>query len=219
MFSELVDTAAHMAGRPDLLPDIARACNEAMRNLSKRSDFDEDTVEDEIAVPGGHGHVVWTPSVGRQRMRREEFIIDGCRCTPVRVAPSRRIYTVPGPYYYQSGSNYVFDRVCTPLKIYYYAYQPWLLYYPKSERPAQFSIESQQWLQQDGTTEATEAQIAQVSNWMLERHNQYVLAATLNSVFAAKSDPRQKNWYSIMEKEFSDIVRGEGTAELKARYR
>lgn len=219
MFSELVDTAVHTAGRPDALADIARCCNEAMRNMSKRSDFDDDSVEEVVNVPNGYGSVIWTPSVGRTRVRREEFITDGCGCSPVRVQPSRRIQTVPGPYYYQSGANYVFDRVHTPLKIYYYAYQPWLMYYPMPLRPARFSIEAQTFFKVDGVTEATEVDIALVSNWMLERHNQYVLAATLNAFFATKADPRQKTWYAMMEKEFADIVRGEGTAELKARYR
>lgn len=217
MFSELVDTAVHTAGRPDAVADIARILNEVMRNLSKRSDFDDDAVEEVVYVSGTRGSVVWTPSVGRSRMRREEFIIDGCGCTPVRVKPSRRIQTVPGPYYYQSGDSYVFDRCCNPLRIFYYAYQPWLLYFAKGSRPAQFDIEQGQFM--TGTAPATEADIAKVSNWMLERHNSYLLHMTLNQFFASKQDPRQSAHYAIAEKEFADIVRGEGTAELKARYR
>lgn len=219
MFSELVDTIVHTAGRPDFLPDIARHLNEVMRNLSKRSDFDDDGVEELIAVPNGFGSVVWTPEVGRVRMRREEYIVDGYGNQPTRVNPSQRMHHVPGPYYYQSGPSYIFDRVCTPLRIYYYAYRPWLIYYPISARPARFDIEQQAYVQADGITPATEEQINLVSNWMLERHNSYLEAATLNKFFGSRQDPRQQAQYAIMEKEFADILRGEGAAELKARGR
>lgn len=219
MFSELVDTLVHTTGRPDCAADLSRALNEVMRNLSKRSDFDDDAIEEVVNVPGGRGAVQWEPSVGRLRMRREEFIIDGCGCTPTRVNPSRRINKIPGPYYYQSGQTYIFDRVCSPLRIYYFAYRPWLIYYKRGERPATFDIEKQMYVQADGVTEATEEQINLVSNWMLERHNSYLEAATLNKFFGSKQDPRQSAQYAIMEKEFADILRGEGTAELKARNR
>lgn len=216
MFSELVDTLVHNVGRPDCVADLSRILNETMRNLSKRSDFDDDSVEELVSVPSGRGSVVWTPAVGRTRVRREEYIEDGCGCNPIRVTPSRRMQTFLGPYYYQSGNNYVFDRVCNPVRIFYYAYQPWLLYYPRGARPAKFDLEQAVYVTEAGAA-ATEEQIALVSNWMLERHSSYLQAAALNRFFALKQDPRAAAHYAISEKEFADILRGEGTAELKAR--
>ncbi len=212
MFSELVDRAVHTAGRPDHVEDFAYFANEIMRDVSKRSDWDDDTIEEEIVIPIGENSVVWQPEVGRSRFRREEYLCDACGCEPLRVRPSGRMKKTSGPFYYRSGGDFVFAQACSPVKIFYYAYQPWLKYYPKNERPAEFDVEANDWPL--GTAEAT---VALVSNWMLERHNQTVLAGTLARFFSAKQDPRQQVHYSSYEQGIKHLVSGESARELIAR--
>lgn len=211
MFSELVDRAVHTAGRPDALTDIVFFMNETMRLISKRNDFDDDSFEEEIAVPSNTRTVVWKPSVGRSRFRRIEYVEDGCGCRPVMVRPNARMNHEPGPIFYALRGEYVFARVCHPLKIYYWTYTPWLQYYPKGARPATFDVEANDW----GT--ATEAQIDLVSNWMLERHAQTVYEGALAKFFASKQDPRQQQHYAAFEQGVGHIIRGESSRELLTR--
>jgi hypothetical protein len=212
MFSELVDRAVHSAGRPDALEDLAYFANETMRDISKRNDWADDTVEAIIAVPADTRNVIWAPENYEARpFRREEFIVDGCGCEPLRVEPSRRMSDHEGPFYYRSGRSFVFAQVCDPVKIFYYAYHPWLRYYPKNGRPAVFDVEAHSW---GGAVEAT---IAKVSNWMLERHNHVVLNGTLARFFASKQDPRQTVHYSAYEQGITHISRSESWKELAAR--
>lgn len=212
MFSELVDRAVHTAGRPDALEDIAYFANETIRDISKRNDWADDSVEALVAVDPVSRSVVWRPEVTEKRpFRREEFIIDGCGCSPLLVPPSRRMKTHPGSYYYRSGADFVFVDVCHPLKIYYYAYQPWLRYFAVGQRPAVFNVETLTW----NTTD--EAEIARVSNWQLERHNAVVLSGTLARFFASKQDPRQTVHYSAYEQGITHITRSESWKELAAK--
>lgn len=207
MFSELVDRAIHIAGRPDCLGDITYFVNETMRDISKRDDWPEDMVEEEIVVPLGQSTVKWIPEVKRQRFRREEYIEDACGCEPTAVNPSRRMKKLDR-FYYRSGDCFVFSGCCSPIKIAYYAYQPWLQYYPDGSRPAVFNVE----LNDYGS--ATDAQIDLVSNWILERHNNTVLQGTLAKFFSSKQDPRQQVHYSAYEQGVSHIIRSESNREI-----
>lgn len=212
MFSELVDRAVHTAGRPDALEDIAYFANETMRDISKRNDWADDTLEAMISVPTDTRTVIWDPeNTLRRPFRREEFICDGCGCSPLYVSPSRRMQDHEGPYYYRSGSSFVFANVCDPIKMFYYAYHPWLRYYPKNARPAEFNVELASW------GGATPAQLELVTNWMLERHNHVVLQGTLARFFATKQDPRQQVHYSAYEQGITHITRSESRKELAAR--
>lgn len=211
MFSELVDRAVHTAGRPDCLMDIAYAANETMRDLSKRSDWDDDMVEEQIPVDPYLPNVQWEPSVGRSRFRREDFIVDGSGCSPERVRPSHRMMRKQSAFYYKSGNTFVFSKVSGPLLISYWAYQPWLQYYPTGTRPATFDVETNDW---DG---AAEADIDLVSNWLLERHNNIVLTGTLANFFKTKADQRQSVHYSAYEQGIKHMVSAESARELLAR--
>lgn len=210
MFSELVDRAVHSAGRPDMLEEMAYWANETMRDISKREDWDDDSLEAEIAVPSDTRTVQWDPDKKRP-FRREEFITDGCGCEPDRVRPSRKMLKTSGPYYYVSGKTFIFSQVCNPVKIFYYAYQPWLHYYPKGARPAEFDVRANDWNSTDP------AQLELVTNWMLERHNSIILDGTLARFFKTKQDPRQQVHYSAYEQGISHLIRGESPLEMVAR--
>lgn len=210
MFSELVDRAVHVAGRPDMLEDIAYFANETMRDISKREDFDDDSLEVEIAVPLNTRTVQWDPPKQRP-FRREKFIIDGCNCEPVRVHPSRKMLTHPGGFYYVSGKTFIFSRVCHPIRMFYYAYQPWLSYYPQGARPATFDVRSNDWSTTDPVL------LAQVTNWLLERHNELVLNGALARFFKAKQDQRQQVHYSAYEQGLTHLIRSESPLEVIAR--
>ena len=212
MFSELVDRAVHLAGRPDAVTDFAYAANEVMREICKHSDWDDDTHEEIVAVPSDTRSVDWTPEVGRRLMRRIEFVIDGCGCEPTMVRPSARMRSLnEAGFYYASGSSYVFAQVCNPLKIYYFRYWPWLQYYPHNARPAVFNVRDGDW------GGATEANIALVSNWLLERHNSVVLEGTMAAFYRAKQDPRNQLHYSAFKQGLIDMVDAESARELLAR--
>jgi hypothetical protein len=207
MFSELVDRAVHIAGRPDCLADITYFANETMRDISKRDDWPDDLIEEEAAVPPGQPHLEWKPTVGRARFRREEYIVDGCGCEPTAVNPSRRMQKLTR-LYYRSGDAFIFKGCCSPIKIAYYAYQPWLQYFPANARPAEFSTETNSF----GT--ATDAAVDMVSNWLLERHNNVILQGTLAKFFSSKQDPRQQVHYSAYEQGITHIIRSESNREL-----
>lgn len=209
MFSELVDRAVHIAGRPDSLEDIAYSANETMRDISKRNDWDDDACEEIVAVT--EPQTIWDPEVGRSRFRREEYIEDGCGCSPLRTRPSSRMRSHVGALYYRSGPTFIFSNVCDPLMIFYWAYQPWLEYYKNGDRPAVFDVKANDW------GGATEADIDLVSNWMLERHNNVVLSGTLANFFKAKSDERQRTHFAAYEQGISHMVRGESARQLLAR--
>lgn len=210
MFSELVDRAVHVAGRPDALEEIAFNANETMRDISKRANWNDDSLEVEIAVPFDTRTVQWTPDKKRP-FRREDYIEDGCHCNPLRVQPSSRMHKTAGPYYYVSGATFIFAQVCHPLKIFYFAYQPWLKYFPMGLRPATFDVENNDW----STTD--EATLAKVTNWQLERHNSVVLDGTLARFFKTRQDPRQQVHYSAYEQGITHIIRAESPSELIAR--
>lgn len=212
MFSELVDRLVHEIGRPDARNDLAYWANETMRDISKREDWVDDSVEEEFQPIDFNAPAVWTPSVGRSRFRREDILLDACGCEGIATKPSARLRSGnDGFSYYHSGGSFVMKDACWPVAIYYYAYRPWLKYYPVGERPAVFDVEANDW----GT--ASEADIALVSNWMLERHNKVVMDGTMSNFFASKQDPRQQVKYAAYEQGIGHIIRGESTLELLAR--
>ena len=206
MFSEIVDRAVSLTGRPDCLADIVYSANETIRELSKREDWGLDSVEEMVHNLTPNGTFVWTPSVGRARFRRMEYICDVNGNEPTFVKPSRRMSRMPCCYY-QSGDSFVFKGVQGPLLAYYYAYPRWLQYYPQGQRPAEYTAEN-------GWGAATEEQVELVSNWLLEHHNFVVLAGTLAKFFAAKQDPRQTVHYSQFEQGFNHMISGEHTGAL-----
>lgn len=212
MFSELVDRCVKSAGRPDALADIAMHANETMRKISKKGNWADDTVEESISYPPGQNHVVWEPGVGRARFRREEYVQDSCGAEPTAVPPSRRIRDLDF-FYYRSGQSFVIKGGVPPLSMYYYAYQPWLRYFQAGVRPTTFNMETQDWTNPDP------ALVAQVSNWMLERHNDTVMAGTLNSFMMGKQDARQALHYAKFKEGLEDIQRSEGLEELWGRRR
>ena len=212
MFSELVDRCVSIAGRPDQLTSIVACANEAMRTISKRGDWPDDTMEEIVEPTPGQSHTVWTPEVGRARFRREEYIEDASGAEPTAVRPSRRVRDLSF-YYYRSGDSFVFNGNCGALKIYYYAYQPWLRYFPVNARPTAFDLAIGDW------TVPTEAAITQVSNWMLERHNSIVEAGTLQRFFASKQDQRQGLYFSIFNEGLNDIQRAEGIEQILGNRR
>lgn len=213
MFSELVDRCVKIAGRPDQLTSIVMAANEAMRAISKTGNWPDDTLE-EVALPpiDTTAPFVWTPEVGRQRFRREEYLEDANGREPTAVRPSRRIRDL-NFYYYRSGSSFVFKGNQGAVHIYYYAYQPWLTYYPVNARPSVFDIQTGEYSDDDP------AVVDLVSNWMLERHNSTVEAGALARFFAGKQDPRQSLHYSIFQQGLTTIERSEGIEELLGRRR
>ncbi len=205
MFSELIDDCVHIAGRPDSLMEFVKHANETMRDMSKRRDWPDDLVEELYEPDFNETPWTWEPSAGRARFRRETFIEDGCGCELAATVPSRRQQRI-GRFYYRSGITFVFKTDCAPIKIAYYAYQPWLKYYPAGTRPSVFDVE---------TGEFTDpAALDLVSNWILERHNEIVQKGTLARFFASKSDPRQQVHYSAYEQGISHIVRGEDVGQL-----
>jgi hypothetical protein len=211
MFSELVDRCVTTAGRPDQLANIVAAVNEAMRAISKAGDWPDDTVEETALPPANPADpFVWTPSVGRLRFRREEYITDAYGGEPTAVRPSRRIRNLP-MYYYRSGDSFVFAGTRGQVKVYYYAYQPWLRYYPIGGRPTVFDVNTGEY------TDDTPAVVALVSNWMLERHNSIVEAGALAKFFAGKQDPRQSLHYTIFQQGLATISKAEGINELLGR--
>lgn len=209
MFSELVDACIRTSGRPDCLIDITRMANEVMREISKRDDWTDDLVEEVVnRPPNSQDAFLWKPEVGRLRFRRELEVIDGCGCKVSFVRPSARMKDFDR-FYYRSGDSFVFSQnVCEPVRVAYYAYQPWLKYYPVGARPAVFDLETQEY--------DNEAGVPLVANWMLERHNAVVEAGTLAKFFASKSDPRQQVHYSIYQQGVGHIIRSESTVELEA---
>ena len=208
MFSELVDECVHIAGRPDCLVEIVRHANETMRDLSKRGDWPDDLVEELFEPPVDMHPVIWEPEVGRHRFRRELFLEDGCGCELTGTRPGRRQQRID-KFYYRSGNSFIIKTGCFPLRIAYYAYQPWLQYYPANTRPSVFSIEDQEY--------TDSAQIDLVSNWLLERHNQTVQDGTLARFFKTKQDPRQQMHYSAYEQNVQHLIRGEHIGQQVGR--
>lgn len=211
MFSELVDRAVHSTGRPDNLDNIAYWMNVTMRDISKREDFPEDSVEESITIPQNSASFVWTPEVGRSRFRREDILEDACGCIGFATKPGRRMSRDGTFRYYHSGGSLVLVNACSPVFAYYYAYQPWLVYFPKGSRPTEWNVELGEW------SEPEPAAVALVSNWLLERHSETVLSGTLAKFFATKQDPRQQVHYSAYEQGVSHIIRGESVLELLQR--
>lgn len=211
MFSELVDRAVHIAGRPDSLDDMAYWANEAMRDISRREDWMDDSIEELIELPPGQNHTVWTPEVGRARFRRMDVMEDGCGCKAKATKPSQRLKSNGIFSYYHSQGSIVVVNACNPVMAYYYAYQPWLVYFPQGQRPAVFDVASGAW------GGASPGAIDLVSNWMLERHSHVVQAGTLAKFFASKQDPRQQVHYSAFEQGITHIIRGESVQELLQR--
>lgn len=209
MFSELVDRAVHLAGRPDALEDMAYFANETHRDMSKRDDFPSDLHEEIVTVTSSDGTLHWTPEVGRPCFRRMQYIEYGDGCEPTFVQPSRRIKKLCD-YYYQHGNSFGFAGANGTVKIAYYKYQPWLQYYPKGTRPAVYDPPTCSFQPN------TDAAIALVSNWQLERHNKAMLSGTLAAFFSSKQDPRQGVHYSDYEQRITHLIRAEGVSQLAA---
>lgn len=213
MFSQLVDRAVHVAGRPDALVDMAYHANETMRDISKRHEWDDDACEVSIPVLDLNAPTLWVPEEGMTRFRREEFIEYDTGCEPTRVKPSRRIRDLK-EYYYRVKDTFVFVGAKAEIRVFYYAYQPWLKYYPDNSAPTTFlGGPDDEW------SDPTQSQIDLVSNWMLLRHNECVLAGTLARFFASKSDPRQQVHYSQAEQRISHMIRSEGVDQLLGNRR
>lgn len=213
MFSELVDRAVHIAGRPDALVDIVYGANETMRNICKKGDWHDDSCEEAIPILDDSPSVIWQPNVGRAQFRREEYVEYDGGCEPTKVLPSRRLQDLHN-YYYRSGDKFVFVGATTLIKVYYYRYQPWLKYSLQNNRAVVW--DGAEYLK-DGAPTTDAADIASVSNWMLERHNDTVLAGTLAHFFATKQDPRQQTQYSKYQQGIADITRSEASNELYGR--
>lgn len=207
MFSELIDRVIKITGRPDSLSDLVTAANGVMREISKRGDWADDTVEETVSFASNVNHAIWTPAVGRTRFRREHYISDVAHTSPTAVRPGRRMEKLSASYY-RSGESFVIRGCVSPILIYYYAYPPWLKYYALNDRPAVFNTETGDF------GDATAEQINLVSNWQLERHTKTVQEGTLASFFAAKNDPRQQVHYSAFEQGIRHIQRAEGIEEL-----
>jgi len=213
MFSELVDRCVKISGRPDQISTIVMAANEAIRAISKAGNWPDDTLEEVVAPPViSTNPMVWTPEVGRLRFRREEYIEDAAGREPTAVRPSRRMRDL-GFFYYRSGESFVFKGNRGFVRVYYYAYQPWLVYFPIGARPNTFNTATGDW------AFPAIAAVNAVSNWMLERHNSIVEAGALARFFAGKQDPRQALHYSIFQQGLTTIERSEGVEELLGRRR
>jgi hypothetical protein len=208
MFSELIDRAVDIAGRPDRLASIVYFANETIWDLSKREDWAYDLVEEYIEAPAtGLSSIVWEPEVTFARFRRMEYVVDNCGCEPPLVRPSRRIEQLDR-FYYQSGSSFAFKGCCFPIKVSYYAYPKRLAHYPAGQRPAVFDYASNTF------NTADPALLDLVTNWILQRHNMVVLHGTLAKHFASIQDPRQGVTYSQYEQGFQNIIRAESTQAL-----
>lgn len=213
MFSELVDRCIKIAGRPDQLTAMAQSANETIRAISKRGNWPDDTVEELVQPPPDpRDRFIWTPEVGRGRFRREDYIEDMTGAEPTAVRPSRRVRDLRF-YYYRSGESFVISGATGAVMVYYYAYQPWLPYFPVNNRPSTFNVMTGEWTNDDPEV------LARVTNWMLERHNSVVEAGTLARFFAGKADQRQALHYTIFEQGITHIQQSEGIEELLGRRR
>lgn len=212
MFSELVDRLVREIGRPDAREDLAYWANVTMRDISRREDWPDDSVEESFTPIDPSGPAVFSPAVGRQRFRREDILLDACGCEAIATKPNARLRAGhTGFSYYHSGGSLVITGACWPVALYYYAYQPWLQYYAAGSRPAEFDVATNDW------NGASEAAIALVSNWMLERHSDVVMNGTMSNFFASKQDPRQQVKYAAYEQGINHIIRGESPLEILAR--
>lgn len=204
MFSELIDECVHVAGRPDCLVEFIRYANETMRDLNKRSDWVDDLLEEEYTPQPGTP-AIWVPEVGRTRFRRELFVEDACGCQLTATRPSRRQQKLE-KFYYRTGDSFAFKTTCFPVKIAYYAYVPWLRYYPANARPSTFDPEIGEYTDLN--------QIDLVSNWLLERHYHVVMDGTLARFFKTKLDQRQQVQFSAYEQGVQHMIRGEHIGQV-----
>jgi hypothetical protein len=187
-----------------------------MRTISMKEEWEEDAVEELIAADSTAAFTAWVPNVGRDLFRRIGYVEYDGGCEPTFVRPSRRLHRL-SEYYYRTREGFAFVGAKAHIKIFYYAYHPWLKYYQSGDRPAVF----------DGSTYIadpngpnagaviTDADIDAVSNWMLEKHNKTVLAGTLAALYADKQDPRQNVNYSKFNQGIADMIRAESTTELQ----
>ena len=187
---------------------MAYHVNETMRDLNKRNDWDDDLLEDVVPVPDPNQATHWTPAEGPERFRREEYVEYDGHCEPTRVKPSRRIQRLD-KYYYRSGATFVFVGALMQVKMAYYAYVPWLQYYPTGTRPSIWDGATQTWTNPPAND--------LVTNWLLMRHNEVILSGTLARHFASKADPRQQVHYAQYEQRVKQMRKAEGVDELLGR--
>lgn len=214
MFSELVDRCVRASGRPDSVSDLAYAVNWAFRQIQRHTDWDDDSVEEIVAVPLDTRTVIWTPEVGRRLFRRIEYVEDGCLCQPRMVRPGRRMIEHKErnqAFYYASGDSYVFANVCHPLRIYYWRYWPVLQYYPHGARPAEFDFGLGEYNTNDP------ALLDLVTNWILDRHNDLVFEGAMAHFYRTKQDPRNQLHYAAFNQGMSALKGAESANELVAR--
>lgn len=222
-FSQLIDEMVQELLRPDLRATIVAYANQTIREVhsQRRSSepilFASNREEIEWVVPVGMGGdaapATWAiPSIARFQRLEAAYAI-GRSAYFLEKKPARIHGDFPDPdnryYWYRSGPVIAFgDRRLTSLEgerfqLSYFLFPRLLKYYPPSERPAVYDVETESFTYLAGidTPEAQADAEEKSTNWVLLRWGEAVVKQGIRAKVYVRlgDDARSKTTYSLYE--------------------
>lgn len=208
MFSEAVDKALAMSGRPDKLAVAPDLLMDAIREVTDSRLYWRDRVEDLLTASGTP--FIWNLPTSFRRMETVQYVdgggVDGCGTFPKFHPPGRiQAQALQQKFYYGSGTSFVFSGVSTGMliKVSYFAYVPYLDYYPVGSRPAVYNKATDSWTylpEYDVDDETRYLARTLVTNWALLNFNGVFLNGLVAKILNGVDDQeRGRIHYSLFQ--------------------
>ena len=220
MFSELIDEAVAISGRPNRITDITTYANNTIRECDVLELWARDLIEAQLtaaAVP-----FTWTVPTNFRQIRTANY--DNL-FWPKFIEPGKK-QTDHEFFYYRASDYFVFANVSTGtlVNIAYYSYLKRLYYFAVGARPAVWDPVAETWSYLSGGvyvptlgTDALDAAArALVTNWLLEDWYNTILTGTTAKILTAINDPRAGNNFANYKSNQGDINKGEQYAAVGA---
>lgn len=207
-FSSAVDDVVARSGRPDRQADIISYLRTTIRECQVKDFFDVDLVEDQITGVASDPYIWARPNNFRQ-MAAVQYpsVIDGQGSAAFAdfIAPGKKQLR-HDEYYYLSGTSFIFagngaalmTDGSVSINVAYYAFLPFLAYYDLGERPATYSLETEEWTYLTAVTdEEKETARDLVTNWILTEWYDMAVEGTLAKVYKTNDDIRAVTTFAL----------------------
>lgn len=211
-FSQLVDTIVSESRRPDMVAEIATYINQTIRELhfdqeSNKILFFNDNFREDQLTAGSESGFSWTipnPAVF-QKLKVVAYATrvdyEGKPLYPQRTTPGRHLNKLSA-YYYQAGEKFFFNDyggLNAKINLGWFEFPRRLVYQVDGRLVTWDEVEQVFDYDPSLTTdELKEAALAQVTNWILTRHEDVVAEGARAKVYKRVSDTeRARTSYSM----------------------
>lgn len=224
-FSQLVDEMVKETRRPDMIAEIARYCNQTVRELHFDSQanavllFADNFREARLvaSTEDGFGWDIPNPQRWQKMLAvRYDGVCDSNGSVYARPTTPGRHLRGQTRYFYQMGQQFVFSGyggINAPISIGYYEYPSSLVFKKPADRLVKWNMESEEF-EYDVSLTTPEAQAAALSretNWVLTRWSDVVAEGVRAKVYKSRSDTeRARTSYSL----YMSLRQGMWTSEI-----